>query len=639
MAKKTRSQPAAEEVAAIEVRFDLHDLPTAFHKAGLAGMILQIRHMQRLRDAGDPQAPEDAVPEIVELTVSRATMRFTPVSARALHDNLYDADWTESAPRKQPRTKGKGANKVVIPEFKRAQGTETVKKKDRKTGVETREEKTFNGYVYLDPIPLLPYVCANLPQDTKVWLKLWQDAIRTVVRDSKKMAPYKQVASAKRPDLAKFAAGDDEDASDDESPDDSAGQSGDDSQTPAGGGFWPLLLKHHKAAKRNRFAVERLSSALLVGAMGKSAESLPLGGRVDQNLLLHFWPLTTLIFVPQRIEHDGDAKAVGYTLAIPEVADLLRFCRRHPTMLQRLGTDRRGYLPAKAAVDIPAQSALAFMESLAGIADHLTNDAIANHLAGVEAIDYVHVEKVGNNVKTYTSGRVAPDPDMVRRYAAITGEGNRTWGNPIFRSGLLLALLQGKQWYEPMAGPLAERPWEFFCERDGDDKAHRKRLARSFAADAHRMFKDLKDIREAQVTMNKDAPNGGGDARPLDLIVRDVATQYSLRRAEAREGNLLKGEGDKTDWRNPKAQEARAEAARDAFLQLRSRRDQAFIEHFTALFGQFGQYLPEQDFLTLTHALHADTDRVKTITLLALSANGYISGKKPEDGATNTGAN
>src|SRR5262249_5251831 len=209
------------------------------------------------------------------------------------------------------------------------------------------------------------------------------------------------------------------------------------------------------------------------------------------------------------------------------------------------------------------------------------------------------------------------------------------YGNPLFRRGLMLALLDDLPWHKPFARLLAEWPWEFFCEKDDDPKTQRKWLARLFAADAGRRFWQL--IKERN-DMNQEGPSDKAQLRKLDLIIYDVAKQYVLRRAEAREADLPKFESGAVDWRHPKAQEAKADAARDAFLALRSRRDQAFIEHFTGLFGQFGQYLPEQDFLSLTHALHEDTDRVKTVALLALSANGYISGKKDKDTTQETPA-
>jgi CRISPR-associated protein Cmx8 len=72
--------------------------------------------------------------------------------------------------------------------------------------------------------------------------------------------------------------------------------------------------------------------------------------------------------------------------------------------------------------------------------------------------------------------------------------------------------------------------------------------------------------------------------------------------------------------------EAREKVCADAFLALRSRREQDFVDFFTATFCQVAQYLPEEDYRTLASALirrdgEPSWEGVKTLSLLALSAN------------------
>ena len=62
---------------AVTVKYDLFDLPTAQHKAGLAGLLLQIRHMER-------KSPKPkAIPKISELTRTSATVEFNRVVPEA----------------------------------------------------------------------------------------------------------------------------------------------------------------------------------------------------------------------------------------------------------------------------------------------------------------------------------------------------------------------------------------------------------------------------------------------------------------------------------------------------------------------------------------------------------------------------
>src|SRR5262249_51718827 len=84
---------SATAVDSITVKYDLFDLPTAQHKAGLAGLVLQIRHMGK----EERSLPAEAIPEIVEFTTTGATVRFTPRSTQALFDELYDASVEEIA--------------------------------------------------------------------------------------------------------------------------------------------------------------------------------------------------------------------------------------------------------------------------------------------------------------------------------------------------------------------------------------------------------------------------------------------------------------------------------------------------------------------------------------------------------------
>jgi CRISPR-associated protein Cmx8 len=83
----------------------------------------------------------------------------------------------------------------------------------------------------------------------------------------------------------------------------------------------------------------------------------------------------------------------------------------------------------------------------------------------------------------------------------------------------------------------------------------------------------------------------------------------------------------------PEYQDERRKVCSTLFLELRSRNDEDFVRHFTATLGSVAQYISEDEYLTVAAALmrsYADDHResrprtrddVKTLTLLALSAN------------------
>jgi CRISPR-associated protein Cmx8 len=69
--------------------------------------------------------------------------------------------------------------------------------------------------------------------------------------------------------------------------------------------------------------------------------------------------------------------------------------------------------------------------------------------------------------------------------------------------------------------------------------------------------------------------------------------------------------------------EMRAKVAKSAFLDIRSRTEQMdFINYFVSSLCSVPQYLNSNDFVALTQVLYQDTDKIRTLVLLALSANG-----------------
>src|SRR4051794_17349522 len=91
MAKKSAKAPPPTSV---EVRYDLPDLPSAQHKAGLAGLLLQIENM-RERKRANQLPPDREVPEVVEETATAAVVRFSERSVQDLLDDLYAAEMVE----------------------------------------------------------------------------------------------------------------------------------------------------------------------------------------------------------------------------------------------------------------------------------------------------------------------------------------------------------------------------------------------------------------------------------------------------------------------------------------------------------------------------------------------------------------
>jgi CRISPR-associated protein Cmx8 len=93
MAKTKEKSPT---IASVTIKYDLFDLPTAQHKAGLAGLVLQIQDMEDRAKKGS-SIPSESIPCIDQLSATSATVTFTEVSMQGLLDDLYAAQVVETA--------------------------------------------------------------------------------------------------------------------------------------------------------------------------------------------------------------------------------------------------------------------------------------------------------------------------------------------------------------------------------------------------------------------------------------------------------------------------------------------------------------------------------------------------------------
>jgi CRISPR-associated protein Cmx8 len=71
--------------------------------------------------------------------------------------------------------------------------------------------------------------------------------------------------------------------------------------------------------------------------------------------------------------------------------------------------------------------------------------------------------------------------------------------------------------------------------------------------------------------------------------------------------------------------EAREKVCSDAFLAMRGRRDQEFVEYFTGTICSVPQYLSQEEYIAVARALMTDWERIKILSMLALSAHSYLS--------------
>ena len=103
----------------------------------------------------------------------------------------------------------------------------------------------------------------------------------------------------------------------------------------------------------------------MLGAQAVNAEAVPFSGRVDHNLLLHFWQVVVLTFVPQVVTRrtrrsSGSATSWRSPTSPTSAGSAIDF----PEILESLepGDPRR--TPARARIDLPDQACLEVLRRL-----------------------------------------------------------------------------------------------------------------------------------------------------------------------------------------------------------------------------------------------------------------------------------
>jgi hypothetical protein len=272
MAKKTAAKAVAP--TSLEIRYNLRDLPSAQHKAGLAGLLLLIENMGERKQAGLLK-PEIEIPEVVAKSATTATIRFTERSAQDLFDDLYNANPVERYTDKWPKDKKGKPTREVPEEATNVRGKKSIK----------------NRYYYNDAEPFSHFLDNYMSNENQVWHKLWRDMIYAIPRNrSTTHIPFETRAKGL--------------------------------PVKEGAEAWKGLLAAENSRGKDTPATVELSGSLMLAIQKFSAEKIPFKDHCESQLLLHFWPLAARVFVPQQIitggKDIGKPTFVGYTLAIPE---------------------------------------------------------------------------------------------------------------------------------------------------------------------------------------------------------------------------------------------------------------------------------------------------------------------------------
>ncbi len=543
----------------IILNYDLHSLPTAQHKSGLAGLLLMIESM-KMRGFSN-------IPEVLEISAFKASIRFNRAAFRDMFNDLYSSEVIESKPSKKKREKGEDDKKTVI-EPKRTERRETTNKKG--------EVKTEVYYIYDDYIPKGGFLKCFYPDGDGLWLKLWRDMLWNTLRG----IPTTRLIYTKEADKKETA------------------------QT------WNKLAESLRERENNKIISESISSSIFIGAQDENAEKVPFKGNIENNFLLHFSLIASLIFVPRSVSlkktDRGKSFDNGYALAVPEPSDLKEFVQDAKLMLKELETDVSGYRPRASIICMPEEGGLEYLTLLNALArKKVSNSQISD---SIDAVEIYHLQKKGNSIKLLNLGRILPDRRLLSDYELMYN----TCLNPFFKSQRIKNLLAGLPWYEDMHVMFSVLPWETFAFSPGETP----NLISFFGADVEKKLNAIKEELKS-----KGGDNMTDEVRDdqLAIIVRNVVKSYVRVKTEKKTG---------FSWATQKEQSRFKETAlkvcSQAFLDMRGRRDRVFVEYFTGVLCSVPQYMPEEDYITVVNTLLSDPDKVKCLAMLAMSATSSL---------------
>lgn len=383
----------------LTLTYTLAELPSAQHRAGLAGLVLFLRWLAE-------QGTARGICELVSVDESGAAIRLDQEGMRGLFDELYAASQEERRSSK-PYTK-KDTDETIEPIRTEQRESSVLDKNGQpvfdKQGIPKRKIETF--YYYPAIVPKASFLVAVEPTRTGdgPWIGLWREMLWNTLR----LRPL-----AKKPYKDRVA-----------------GPTTDDADTA----FLCCAASSDKATK--------LSSSLFLGAQESTAEDVLFLGRSQHQLLLHFWPLIAQAYVPRIWDKRHDKMvSVGYAIVVPDVSRLSRFAWAWKHMMEQRSAARVGDRPKDAVVDLAVEGALDLAERLnESLATLEGEKSTGRTILGVEV---VHLKPEGNNVRLLSSDRIDPTPLALQEYVRIKS----AYRDHIFRRQLLLNLVKERPWF------------------------------------------------------------------------------------------------------------------------------------------------------------------------------------------------
>jgi CRISPR-associated protein Cmx8 len=546
----------SQVIDVLTLDFQLAELPSSQHRAGLAGMVLIVQWLERQQEFKQ-KIQEGAICRLTRLDDKGATLELNSAGLAALFNEVYNARIEQQA---RPQL-FKNKQKEVIPPLREEEREETDAK---------GKQKTKKVYIYPFVVPQGSFLADpsyDRSSDGKngLWVKLWRDMVWSILRG---------VPATRKPFEMR-----------------AEGETAEDAKA-----VWTQLTQP------SEFTVD-LPSTYFLGAQANNAENIPFKDRARFQFLLHFWLFVAQIYVPAMVNNEGKRDFVGYAIAIPDVACLQWFCDELPEILRSRSPEGK-FRPYDSVVDLAVESALDVMKRLRDRLIQTTGEQATS--SAVFGIDVIHAEKQGNNVRLLSMARLNPEDAMIDEYTQI----RQNFWSPLFRRQCLLNLVSHSPWYSGFDSLLCTLPYEQSIENEYFRRDVRKKI--EALIEEHGQMGETETLAAIEPMVFQLVRN---------YVGRKLKLKYDLEWKS--EWNGLKQEELGKQPGYQKYAEMKAKVAKAAFLDIRSRTEQMdFINYFVSSLCSVPQYMKAEDFVILAQDLYQDTDKIRTLTLLALSANG-----------------
>jgi CRISPR-associated protein Cmx8 len=260
------------------------------------------------------------------------------------------------------------------------------------------------------------------------------------------------------------------------------------------------------------------------------------------------------------------------------------------------------YHPKQSVVDVAAEGALDFMSKLNHrLPEELIESRVSRVLLG---IDVVHLEKKGNSIRIWGNNRINPTDDTTA-FETV----KKAYFNHTFRKQRMLNVLNKNDWFYGFDTLLSKTDTELTISNS------------YFGNDVRKAFEDIGVTNKSNGGKKMSNENQETVPKTDEKVIYDLVSTYIREKLR----NKYQLEWNNSFKNTPKEDEynrMKSKVAREAFLAIRSRTETDFIDYFASTLCAFSHFLSEQDYESLAKALYKETDKIRTLTMLALSARG-----------------